>query len=111
MKPAYGSSLQELTAQHQSQDDYAFLVDLAMLETSTGPEASIARIRREYGIIESIPFSNDDPIVLQQSGKDPSSKKALYYQRLYLRYLQEYTKRVEIFIIKGFPYYFRSSTT
>lgn len=87
--------LQELAAQHQAQDDNgntkdAFPVDLAVLE------AGILRVRSKYGIIKFIPLSNDDPIVLQQLATDPNLKKALCYQRLHSKYLQEYRKRRDL---------------
>jgi hypothetical protein len=92
--------LQEVYAQDQAQDDHgntkdAFLVDLAVLE------AGISRVRRKYGIIKFIPLSSDDPIVLQQSPKDPDSKKALCHQRLHSKYLQEYKKRQRLAAVLG----------
>lgn len=93
--------LQELGAQHQAQDEHdctknAFLVDLAVLESG------ILRVRRKYGIIKFIPLSSDDPIVLQQPATDPDLKKALCYQHLHSKYLQEYEKRRDLAAILGY---------
>ena len=93
--------LQELGAQHQVQDEHgntkkAFLVDLAVLESG------ILRVRRKYGIIKFIPLSSDDPIVLQQPATDPDLKKALCYQRLHSKYLQEYRKRRDLAEVLGY---------
>ncbi|CAP79200.1 Pc06g02070 [Penicillium rubens Wisconsin 54-1255] len=87
--------LQELGAQHQAQDEHgctknAFLVDLAVLESG------ILRVRMKYGIIKFIPLSSDDPIVLQQPTTDPDLKKALCYQHLHSKYLQEYGKKRDL---------------
>lgn len=93
--------LQELGAQHQAQDEHsctknAFLVDLAVLKSS------ILRVRRKYRIIKFIPLSSDNPIVLQQPATDPNLKKALYYQHLHSKYLQEYEKRRDLAAILGY---------
>ncbi|OQD72970.1 hypothetical protein PENANT_c220G08900 [Penicillium antarcticum] len=85
-------ALRELGDQHQAQDDHgitheAFLVDLAVLETG------IVRVLGKYGILNFVPLSSDDPIILQQPAEDLDSKKALCYQRLHSKYSQEYVKR------------------
>lgn len=91
--------LQELSA--QAQDDYGntkdiFLVDLAVVE------AGISRVWGKYGIIKFVPLSSDDPIVLQQSAKDPDLRKALCYQHIHSRYLQEYEKRQLLAAVLGY---------
>ncbi|CDM29071.1 hypothetical protein DTO013F2_9612 [Penicillium roqueforti] len=87
--------LQDLGAQHQAQDGHrnkngAYLVDLAVLETG------ISRVWGNYRIPEFIPLSSNDPIILQQPVEDLNSKKALYYQRLHSKCLQEYKKRQQL---------------
>jgi hypothetical protein len=94
-------SFQELGYQHQPQDDHgitkeAFLVDLAVLE------AGISRVLGKYGITRFVPLSSDDPIILQQPAEDLDSKRALCYQRLYSKYLQEYTKRCDLAKVLGY---------
>ena len=93
--------LQELGAQHQAQDDHgntknAFLVDLAV------DESGIVRVLRKYGIINFIPLSGGDPIVLQQPAMDPDVKKALCYQHLHSKYLQEYGKKRDLAEVLGY---------
>ena len=85
-------ALQGLGDQHQAQDGRgitheAFLVDLAVLEVG------ISRVLGEYEITKFVPLSGDDPIILQQPVEDLDSKKALCYQHLHSKYLQEYAKR------------------
>ena len=92
---------QNLGAQHPAQDGHgntknAFPVDLAVLESG------IVRVRRKYGIIKFIPLSSDDPIVLQQPATDPDLKKALCYQHLHSKYLQEYGKRRDLAEVLGY---------
>ncbi|CAG7980666.1 unnamed protein product [Penicillium salamii] len=79
----------EFGAQHQAHDitKEAFLVDFAVLE------AGISRVWGKYGITKFVPLSSDDPIILQQPAEDLDSKKALCYQHLHSKYLQEYAKR------------------
>ncbi|KAJ5244916.1 hypothetical protein N7489_005012, partial [Penicillium chrysogenum] len=74
----------------------AFTVDLAVLEDG------ILRVRRKYGIINFIPLSSDDPMVLQQSATDTDSKKALCYRYLHSKYQQEYGKRRDLAAILGY---------
>lgn len=52
-------ALQELSAQYQSNMNDSFLVDLAVLETG------IVRVLGKYGILNFVPLSSDDPIILQ----------------------------------------------
>lgn len=62
-------------------------MDLAVLEVG------ISRVLGEYEITKFVPLSGDDPIILQQPVEDLDSKKALCYQHLHSKYLQEYAKR------------------
>jgi hypothetical protein len=82
----------EYGVQHQAHGitKEAFLVDLAVLE------AGILRVLGKYGIRKFDALSSDDPMVLQQPAEDLDSKKALCYQYLYFKYLQEYAKRCEL---------------
>ncbi|CAG8421939.1 unnamed protein product [Penicillium salamii] len=94
-------ALQEIGAQHQAWDGRGntkdvSLVDLAVLETG------ISRVWGKYGIPNFLPFSSDDPIVLQQPAEDLDSKKALCYQRLHSKYLQEYAKRQQLAELLGY---------
>ncbi|CDM27586.1 hypothetical protein CBS147339_4194 [Penicillium roqueforti] len=84
-------ALQELGDQHE-----AFLVDLAVLEVG------ISRVLGKYGITKFVPLSGDDPIILQQPVEDLDSKKALCYQHLHSKYLQEYAKRCKLGKVLGF---------
>ncbi|CDM37276.1 unnamed protein product [Penicillium roqueforti FM164] len=84
-------ALQELGDQHK-----AFLVDLTVLEVS------ISRVLGKYGITKFVPLSGDNPIILQQPVEDLNSKKALCYQHLHSKYLQEYTKRYKLGKVLGF---------
>ena len=57
-------ALQELSAQYQARNSYsnindAFLVDLAVLETR------ILRVWGKYRVLNFVPLSSDDPIILQ----------------------------------------------
>jgi hypothetical protein len=93
--------LQELGAQRQAQNDQgntkgAFQVDLAVLEAGT------SRVWGKFGITKFVPLSSDDPIVLQQPAEDFDSKKALCYQHLHSKYLQEYAKRCNLAKVLGF---------
>ena len=93
--------LQGLGAQHQAQDDHGntkneFQVDLAV------DESGILRVLMKYGVVKFIPLSSDDPIVLQQPTTDPDLKKALCYQHLHSKYLQEYEKRRDLAAILGY---------
>ncbi|CAG8948368.1 unnamed protein product [Penicillium salamii] len=92
--------LLEFSPQHSSQDSEitkpAVLVDLAVLETG------ISRVLGKYGIIRFDPLSSDDPIVLQQPAEDFDSKKALCYQHMHSKYLQEYAKRCNLAKVLGF---------
>ncbi|OQE10066.1 hypothetical protein PENFLA_c096G07353 [Penicillium flavigenum] len=93
--------LQGLGAQHQAQDDHGntkneLQVDLAV------DESGILRVLMRYGVVKFIPLSSDDPIVLQQSATDPGLKKALCYQRLHSKYLQEYEKRHDLAEVLGY---------
>ncbi|KAJ5775548.1 uncharacterized protein N7511_000559 [Penicillium nucicola] len=94
-------ALQELGAQYQAQDDHGitkepFLVDLAVIE------AGISRVFGKYGITKFVPLSSDDPIILQQPAVGLDSKKALCYQRLHSKYLQEYAKRCNLAKVLGY---------
>ncbi|CAG8085464.1 unnamed protein product [Penicillium nalgiovense] len=87
--------LQGLGAQHQAQDDHGntkneFQVNLAV------DESDILRVLMKYGVVKFIPLSSDDPIVLQQPTTDPDLKKALCYQHLHSKYLQEYGKKRDL---------------
>ncbi|KAJ5201324.1 hypothetical protein N7449_004243 [Penicillium cf. viridicatum] len=73
----------------------AFLVDLAVLETG------ILRVLGKYRILDFVPLSSDDPTISQQPAGDLDSKKALYYQRLYSKYSQEYIKRQRAYTVLG----------
>ena len=84
-------ALQELGDQHK-----AFLVDLTVLEVS------ISRVLGKYGITKFVPLSGDNPIILQQPVEDLNSKKALCYQHLHSKYLQEYAKRCKLGKVLGF---------
>ncbi|KOS37572.1 hypothetical protein ACN38_g11632 [Penicillium nordicum] len=92
--------LQKLGAKRQAQNGHdntkgAFQVDLAVLE------AGISRVWGKYGIMRFVPLSSDDPIVLQQPAEDFDSKKALCYQHLDSKYLQEYAKRSNLAKVLG----------
>lgn len=91
-------ALQDLGAQHQAHGitKEAFLVDLAVLE------AGISRVLGKYGITKFVPLSSDDPIILQQTAEDLDSKKALCYQHLHFKYLQEYAKRCNLAEVLGY---------
>ncbi|KAJ5504622.1 hypothetical protein N7463_007496 [Penicillium fimorum] len=94
-------ALQEIGAQHQAQDDHgitheAFLVDLAVLEVG------ISRVLGKYEITKFDPLSDDDPIILHQPVEDLDSKKALCYQHLHSKYLQEYAKRCKLGKVLGY---------
>ncbi|OQE68110.1 hypothetical protein PENNAL_c0159G03384 [Penicillium nalgiovense] len=94
-------ALQGIGAQHQAQDDHgirheAFLVDLAVLEVG------ISRVLGKYGITKFVPLSGDDPIILQQPVEDLDSKKALCYQHLHSKFLQEYAKRCKLGKVLGY---------
>ncbi|KAJ5055231.1 hypothetical protein NUH16_010793 [Penicillium rubens] len=93
--------LQGLGAQHQAQDDHGntkneFQVDLAV------DESGILRVLMKYGVVKFIPLSSDDPIVLQQPTTDPDLKKALCYQHLHSKYLQEYGKKRDLAEVLGY---------
>ncbi|OGE46820.1 hypothetical protein PENARI_c104G01025 [Penicillium arizonense] len=93
--------LQELGAQHQTQDDHgitkeASLVDLAVLEIG------ISRVFEKYEITKFVPLSSDDPMVLQQPAEDLDSKRALCYQHLHSKYPQEYAKRCNLARTSGY---------
>ena len=68
----------------------AVLADLAVLEEG------ITDVIREYGIVNFIPLSDADPIVFMQQAEDSESRKALGYQQIYVRYLQEYARRLSL---------------
>ncbi|KAJ5800696.1 uncharacterized protein N7518_002764 [Penicillium psychrosexuale] len=92
---------QNLSAQHPAQDGHSntkntFPIDLTVLESG------IIQVRRKYRIIKFIPLSSDNPIILQQPATDPNLKKALYYQHLYSKYLQEYRKRRDLAEVLGY---------
>ncbi|KAF4764066.1 hypothetical protein HAV15_001188 [Penicillium sp. str.  len=94
-------ALQELGDKYQAQDDNgitheAFLVNLAVLEVG------ISRVLGEYGITKFVPLSGDDPIILQQLVEDLDSKKALCYQYLHSKYLQEYAKMCKLGKVLGY---------
>ncbi|KAJ6018472.1 hypothetical protein N7522_001936 [Penicillium canescens] len=94
-------ALQKLEAQHQAHDGHGitkevYLVDLAVLE------AGIPRVLEKYEITNFVPLSSDDPIILQQPAEDLDSKKALCYQHLHSKYLQEYAKRINLANVLGY---------
>jgi hypothetical protein len=94
-------ALQEPGAHHKTQGNHEFtkeasLVDLAVLETG------ISRVLGKYGITKFVPLSSDDPIILQQPAVDLDSKKALCYQHLHSKYLQEYAKRCNLAKVRGY---------
>ncbi|KAI2719949.1 hypothetical protein CBS147318_3255 [Penicillium roqueforti] len=94
-------ALQGLGAHHQAQDDHGItkelsLVDLAVLEIG------ISRVFGEYGNTKFVPLSSDDPIVLQQPAEDLDSKRALCYQHIHSKYLQEYAKKCNLAKVPGY---------
>ncbi|KAJ6018394.1 hypothetical protein N7499_003710 [Penicillium canescens] len=91
-------ALRELSGQHQAHGitKEAFLVDLAVLK------AGIPRVLGKYGITQFVPLSSDDPIILQQPAEDLGSKRALCYQYLHSKYLQEYAKRCNLAKVLGY---------
>jgi hypothetical protein len=54
------------------------------------------------GLQKFVPLSSDDPIILQQPAEDLDSKKALCYQQLHSKYLQEYAKRCNFAKVLGY---------
>lgn len=78
------------TSANKARPGAAVLADLAVLEEG------ITDVIREYGIVNFLPLSDEDPIVSMQQAEDSESRKALGYQQIYVRYLQEYAKRLSL---------------
>lgn len=78
------------TSAHNVRPGAAVLADLAILEEG------ITNVIREYGIVNFLPLSDADPIVFMQQAEDSESRKALGYQQTYVRYLQEYARRLNL---------------
>ena len=52
----------------------------------------VARVLREYGPIEFVSLSNDDPIIKSQNASSLESKGAHGYAQIHTKYLQMYSK-------------------
>ncbi|GFF50467.1 hypothetical protein IFM46972_09051 [Aspergillus udagawae] len=66
--------------------DGAILVDLAI------HKEGVRTVLRKYGVIDFVPMSNDDPVVLSQPGETMEDKQVAAYKNMlerYSRYLRE----------------------
>lgn len=78
------------TSANEVRQGSAVLADLAVLEEG------ITDVIREYGVVNFLPLSDADPILFMQQAEDSESRKALGYQQIYVRYLQEYARRLSL---------------
>jgi hypothetical protein len=62
--------------------DGAILVDLAV------HEEDVRRVLSKYGVIDFVPMSNEDPVVLSQSGDRMENKRIAAYEGMLERYSQ-----------------------
>lgn len=74
----------------------AILADLAVLQKG------MARVSGQYGTVNFIPLSEEDPLVQVQEAEDSISKKAFCYQDIHARYLGLYARRHNLTEVLGY---------